>query len=400
MNAPLFSPEEIQFIQEHLNDEPSKLMLQARRYPHLPIAKLVRQIQARQKAQHKLPDWYANTKLVFPANLSVEQCSSQVTALFKASLIHGESIADLTGGMGVDTAYLAQGFQKAFHFEQNQELQEIVAYNFEQLGLKHITFVGGNSIDWLNAQNPTNTHFSWIYLDPHRRDEAGGKVFALSDCEPDVVKYQDLLFQFSENILIKASPMLDLDQSVRELKSIKQIWVISVDNEVKEVLFHLKSNHTDAPLITCVALYKNQDTQTLSFYKEEEAQTAPSIGQPARYLYEPNVALLKAGAFKLPCSRYGLQKIAPHSHLYTSEVFQADFIGRSFEVLAVCKLDKKAIAPFISNNQANITIRNFPLTVKQIREKLKIQEGGNTYLFATTDAQGQKIVIVCQKVTS
>ena len=149
-----------------------------------------------------------------------------------------------------------------------------------------------------------------------------------------------------------------------------------------------------------MALYKNQDTQTLSFYKEEEAQTAPSIGQPTRYLYEPNAALLKAGAFKLPCSRYGLQKIAPHSHLYTSEVFQTDFIGRSFEVLAVCKLDKKAIAPFISNNQANITIRNFPLTVKQIREKLKIQEGGNTYLFATTDAQGQKIVIVCQKVTS
>jgi hypothetical protein len=154
--------------------------------------------------------------------------------------------------------------------------------------------------------------------------------------------------------------------------------------------FSLKSNHSEAPVITCVALYKNQDTQTLSFYKEEEAQTAPSIGQPARYLYEPNVALLKAGAFKLPCSRYGLQKIAPHSHLYTSAVFQPDFIGRSFEVLAVCKLDKKAIAPFISNNQANITIRNFPLTVKQIREKLKIQEGGIPIFLPLPTPKGKK----------
>lgn len=400
MKAPFFSQEELQFIQTHINDDPSKLMLQASRYPHLPITKLVQQIQARQKAQHKLPDWYANPHLIFPANISVEQCSSQQTAQFKASLINGKSLADLTGGMGVDTAYLSQNFQKTFHFEQNQDLQAVVAYNFEQLGLTQVQFIQGNSIDWLTHHSEPETSFSWIYLDPHRRDESGGKVFALSDCEPNVVAHQEVLFKFSENILLKASPMLDLEQSIRELSHIKQIWVISVDNEVKEVLFHLEANFHDAPKITCVALHKNQSTQTLSFFKEEELQTGPNLSQPLRYLYEPNVALLKAGAFKLPCTRYQLHKIAPHSHLYTSDTFEPDFIGRSFEVLAVCKLDKKTILPYITNNQANITIRNFPLTVKQIREKLKIQEGGNSYLFATTDFQGQKIVIVCQKVTS
>ncbi|MEA5459006.1 hypothetical protein VB796_08160 [Arcicella sp. LKC2W] len=391
------SEAEKDFIKVHQNDEVTTLLLQAKKYPNLNIPDLVLQIKARQKAKVKLPEWSENEGIVFPKMLSVEQSSSEITAKFKASLVEGEMLIDLTGGMGVDIAYMSKNFKKAFYNEQNADLLDVTKYNFEQLGIKNTEFMAGNSVE--NFEQ-FNTHFSWIYLDPHRRDDTGSKVVRLQDCEPNILQIKDLLFKKTDNILLKASPMLDIDLAITDLGSVSHVYVVAVENEVKEVLFHLQS-----PLsvgeglgvrLHAINLTKNHQTE-LIFSKSEEKNATIKLGSPQQFLYEPNAAILKTGAFRFTAQHFDLQKIAPHSHLYTSEKLVEDFQGRSFKIVAVCKLDKKEISKHLTENKANITIRNFPLTVKQIREKLKLSEGGNEYLFATTDAQNQKIVIVCRR---
>jgi hypothetical protein len=392
LNTPSpFSELEKDFIKTHLNDDVNTLLLQAKKYSSLNIPELVWQIKARQKAKTKLSEWFENEGIIFPKILSVEQSSSEITAKFKASLVQGETLIDLTGGMGVDMAYMSKHFQQATYLEQNPELCQITGYNFQQLGIKNVEFINQNSIDFLR-NNATN--FSWIYLDPHRRDDTGNKVVSLRDCEPNVLVIKDLLFSKTDNILLKASPMLDINLAILELQNVSNIYVVAVENEVKEILFHLQKNHQEEPIFHAV----NLPNDTLNFKKSEEKNAVVKISSPQQYLYEPNAAILKAGGFRFVAQHFDLQKIAPHSHLYTSMDLVKDFQGRTFQIESVCKLDKKEILQILSENKANISIRNFPLTVKQIREKLKIHEGGNTYLFATTDAQNQKIVIVCKKV--
>jgi hypothetical protein len=255
-----------------------------------------------------------------------------------------------------------------------------------------------------------------IYLDPHRRDDTGSKVVRLQDCEPNILAIKDLLFKYTDNILLKASPMLDIDLAILDLRNVSQVYVVAVENEVKEVLFHLINSRSDDSqtaqtvmsdyrqtttnevIINAVNLTKTHST-TLSFTKSEEKNASIKLGSPQQYLYEPNAAIMKAGGFRFIAQHFDLQKIAPHSHLYTSEELVDNFQGRTFKIVAVCKLDKKEISKHLSENKANIAIRNFPLTVQQIRDKLKLSDGGNEYLFATTDAQNQKIVIVCRKTS-
>ena len=380
------------FIKNHLNDEPALLLLQAKRHPNLNIPDLVWQIRARQKAKIKILEWFENEEVIFPKMLSVEQSSSEITAKFKAKLVNGETLIDLTGGMGVDVAYMSKSFQKAIYVEQNTALVNITQYNFERLGIENVEFVGENSIDFLESQT---LKYTWIYLDPHRRDEVGNKVVSLQDCEPNILKIKDLLFSKSDNVLLKASPMLDINLAVSALQNVVNIHVVAVENEVKEILFHLQKNYQEEPQFHAV----NLPNGTLTFKKSEEKNVVIKIGSPQQYLYEPNAAILKAGGFRFTAQLFDLQKIAPNSHLYTSVDLVKDFQGRTFKVEGICKLDKKEISKYLSDNKANITLRNFPLSVKQIREKLKLSEGGNTYLFATTDAQNQKIVIVCKKIT-
>jgi len=423
------------------------LLLQAKKYPHLNIPDLVLQIKARQKAKLKLPEWFENEDVIFPKMLSVEQCSSEITAKFKTNLVTGETLIDLTGGMGVDVAYMSKNFKKAFYFEQNTDLLNITKYNFEQLGIEHVVFVEGNSVEKLSELSmveladlriPENENLhnlkskryvvsqskfsqknlnqnSWIYLDPHRRDDTGSKVVRLQDCEPNILAIKDLLFQYTNNILLKASPMLDIDLAILELGNVSQVYVVAVENEVKEVLFLLINPKSDdgqtvqsvtsdyrlttanKVIINAVNLTKNCAT-TLSFTKSEEKNGIIKLSTPKQYLYEPNAAIMKSGGFRFVAQHFDLQKLAPHSHLYTSEKLVENFQGRVFEIMAVCKLDKKEISKHLSENKANVTIRNFPLTVQQIRDKLKLSDGGSEYLFATTDAQNQKIVIVCKKI--
>lgn len=395
-----FSEAEKTFVKNHQNDEITNLLLQAKKYPKLNIPDLVLQIKARQKAKLKLPEWFENENIIFPKMLSVEQCSSEITAKFKATLVAGETLIDLTGGMGVDVAYMSKNFKKAFYFEQNTDLLNLTKYNFEQLGIENVAFVEGNSVEKLSEIPPTNfNQNSWVYLDPHRRDDTGSKVVRLQDCEPNILAIKNLLFEYTDNILLKASPMLDIDLAILDLGNVSQVYVIAVENEVKEVLFHLQNNIENSRdvILNAVNLTK-QHSKPLSFTKSEEKNASITIDTPKQYLYEPNAAIMKSGGFRFVAQHFDLQKIAPNSHLYTSEKLVENFQGRAFKIMAVCKLDKKEISKHVSENKANITIRNFPLTVQQIRDKLKLSDGGSEYLFATTDAQNQKIVIVCRKL--
>ncbi len=391
------SDESKAFIQEHSHEQAATLLFKAHRYPHLPVAELVAQIQARQKAKIKLPDWCKYPDVVFPPSLSLEQGSSQQTAMFKASLMQGESLADLTGGMGVDTALLATRFKEVYHIERQAELQALTAHNFGVMGIHNVRFVNADALVWLDSLAPSQ-HFSWIYLDPHRRDDVGQKVVRLQDCEPNILACKDALLRRADNLLLKASPMLDIDQALRAMPETVAVWVVAVENEVKEILFHLSNQLVLEPSIKAVALAKNNTLQVFEGIKSQESYSPLAWHSPLRYMYEPNVALLKTGLFKQIAHQWHLYKIASNSHLYTSENLERTFIGRSFEVLAVTKLDKKELKPFVPANKANITVRNFPMTVQQIREKLKLQEGGDTYLLATTDSQGKKIIVVCKRV--
>ncbi len=393
------------------------LLLQAKKYPNLNIPDLVLQIKARQKAKSKLPEWFENEEIIFPKMLSVEQCSSEITAKFKANLVSGEILIDLTGGMGVDVAYMSKNFRKAFYFEQNADLLNVTKYNFGQLGVENVVFVEGDSISWFNINagrilNPASVERVSIYLDPHRRDDTENKVVRLQDCEPNILAIKDLLFEYTDNILLKASPMLDIDLAILDLGNVSQVYVVAVENEVKEVLFLIQSytninagrvlnpasvENTEEVILKAINLSKTPST-TLSFTKSEEKNSSIKLGSPKQYLYEPNAAIMKAGGFRFVAQHFDLQKVAPHSHLYTSEELVKDFQGRVFKIVAVCKLDKREISKYLSENKANITIRNFPLTVQQIRDKLKLSDGGSEYLFATTDSQNQKIVIVCRKI--
>ena len=325
------SEAEKSFIKSHQNDEVTTLLLQAKKYPNLNIPALVLQIKARQKAKLKLPEWFENEDVIFPKMLSVEQCSSEITAKFKANLVSGDTLIDLTGGMGVDIAYMSKNFKKAFYFEQNADLLDVTKYNFEQLGIENVEFLEGDSIFYLK-NNILDS--SWIYLDTHRRDDTGSKVVRLQDCEPNILAIKDLLFEYTDNILLKASPMLDIDLAILDLGNVSQVYIIAVENEVKEVLFHLEKHKSDEVILNAVNLTKNNST-TLTFNKSEEKNASIKLSSPKQYLYEPNAAIMKSGGFRFVAQHCDLQKIAPHSHLYTSEDLVENFQGRIFKIVAV-----------------------------------------------------------------
>ncbi|WP_207432933.1 THUMP-like domain-containing protein [Sabulibacter ruber] len=390
----IFTPEEQKFILDHLQQDPAQLMLQAKRFAPLPVSELVQQIKARQKAQQKLPTWAKHPQTIFPAMLSVEQSSSEETAAFKAGLVQGQTLVDLTGGFGVDSFFFAKHFAQVVHLEQNQELQKIASYNFKLLGAENIQSIPTTAEEYLqHLENLVDV----IYLDPARRGQSQERVHLLQDCTPDVLGLLPLLLQKSRTVLLKTAPMLDIDLALQELKNVAQIWVVAVQNECKEVLYLLKSDATDSPLLTAVNLTPHKEAQLLSFTKPQEETAQVTYAKPQRYLYEPNTALLKAGAYKWLSEKYGVNKLHRNSHLYTSQELQPAFPGRIFEISAQPKANAKELQKLLPDKKANITARNYPLTVAQLREKVKLKEGGDQYLFATTDLHNKPILLLCQK---
>jgi hypothetical protein len=389
-----FSAESRQFLEQHKSDEPATLMLQAKRYPNLPVAELVQQIQARQKALTKIPGWAENYDLIFPVNISVEQASSEQTARYKASLLSGNLLVDLTGGFGVDDYFFAQQFREVFYVEQNAALSETVQYNFEKLAVSNVTFFTQNATDFLqNFTGPADC----FYLDPARRGTANQKLHLLEDCEPDILRLLPELLTKAKTVLLKTSPLLDINLAVAQLKTVQKIWVVAVENECKEVLYQIGREENADPEITAVNLSSRQQHAPFVFRKSAAEAAAVSYVEPQQFIYEPNAAILKAGAFRQLAEYYSVSKLHRNSHLYTSETLVPNFPGRAFKLKTVAKYNKKALLQLLPDKKANITVRNFPETVAQIRQKTGLREGGNIYLFATTDLHQQPVILISEK---
>lgn len=389
-----FSQQEKDFIQAHSHRSPAELMLQAGRYPHLPVAELVKQIQARQKAADKLPTWVAQPDVVFPTTVSVEQTSSEATAAYKASLVQGKLLIDLTGGFGVDSFYFAKRFERVVHVEQNGELSHVAAYNFKLLGADNLEAVHTSAESFLdNFQGKADV----LYLDPARRGERAEKVHLLQDSEPDVLRLLPLLFTKASAVLLKTSPMLDIELALEQLQYVTQVWVVSLGGECKEVLYLLQPDQSAEPQRHAVNLLPTGQKQELTFTKTAEETASVNYADPMAYLYEPNSAIMKAGAYRSVASQYALHKLHPNSHLYTSEQLIPDFPGRTFACMGTGKYSKKELLSHLPNRKANITVRNFPESVADIRKKTGIKEGGGEYLFFTTDMHQKPIVVFCRK---
>ena len=467
------------FIKKHLNDDVNKLALS--KFPEeIDKQFVIRQIQARQVLSKKLPSWAENDELVFPKKLSLEQCSSELTAKYKALLLSTNPhefprkisadlcdlvdekeirvnpcrsvekngiLVDLTGGMGVDTSFLSDNFDKTYYVEMQEELCDIARHNFKILN-KNIEVVNDNAEHFLTTCGEVDC----IYLDPARRDEYGRKMVSLHDCSPDVAELQDVLFEKAKTVMVKLSPMLDIDIVKKELKNIKEIHIVAVRNECKEILVILGQQTTDngqqeletqrrkdaktqsgensATLSLCdsatsltISATDLREKWNFSFTEDEEQNAEWTLADKVgRYLYEPGVAFMKAGCFKLLSQKYNLDKLHRNSHLYTSDELVADFPGRIFEVINVVPFDKKAKKEITSicqqttdNGQqtleesskltaqssrlkASVAARNFPLSAEELKKNLGLQDGGDFYIFGTTMKGEKKVVVLAKKV--
>lgn len=392
MDFKITNPEIQEFINANVDKNITKLALQKNPFPETEWIAILNQIEAKAKARLKLPTWFAANNIVFPSKISVEQTSSEKTAAHKASLISGGSLIDLTGGFGVDDFYFAQKIKKVVHCEINPELSQIVRHNFEQLKLENISCHSGESLDILKK---LNSKWDWIYIDPSRRNDAKGKVFMLEDCLPNVPKHLDFLLEYSNSILIKTAPLLDISAGLLELKNVKAIHIVALENEVKELLWELHKDHSGNTIIKTVNLAKDK-TDTFEFVLGEASEN-PKFGLPKKYLYEPNSAIMKSGGFDEVGTFFKLDKLHKHSHLYTNSTL-ISFPGRVFEIENSFPYHKNEMKTHLEKQQFNITTRNFPDSVESIRKKWKIKEGGNRYCFFTTDENDDKIVLICKKI--
>lgn len=393
---PTINPETIDFIRTHRHDDVRTLALQASKYPQVDVNEALVQIAGRQIAEKKIPTWAQIDAIEYPKHLSMEQCSSELTARYKATLTKGDTLTDLTAGFGVDFSFLAQHFNSAHYVERQEILCELASHNFSVLGMEQAEVHCMDGIDYLKQMKPVDC----LFLDPARRDANGGKTVAIADCEPNVCALESLLLEKGKMVMIKLSPMLDMHSALNDLKSIRELHIVSVNNECKELILILRQG-TDAKqpnnnevMIHCEQVVNNAPSQHFKFMPSEEKAAVCTMAEHiGEYLYEPGAALLKAGPYRLLGLRYNVEKLHPNSHLYTSNE-PIDFPGRRFKVIGYSKFGKKELKAFMKDlEKANLTVRNFPATVAELRKKLKLKEGGDTYLFATTLNNGEKVLI-------
>lgn len=387
MNKLILNTEVQEFINNY-NDPIEKLAFAGSPFVGITVQELMQQIESRKKAAKKLPSYYNTNGIYYPPKLHIEQTSSEQTAAYKASLITGNSLADLTGGLGVDSLYFGKSFHEVHHFEHNQALSNIAAHNFSMLGNTKITCFPEDGITGIKDRQ-----YDVIYADPSRRNERKGKVFFLRDCEPNIPEVLDTIFEHTPTVVVKTSPMLDVSIGLEELKCVAEIHVIAVSNEVKELIWLLKKGHAGVAVLKTIN-YTNEGVETFNFDAGTTAET--HYDTPKRFLYEPNAAILKSGAFHVLSDAFKLKKLHQHSHLYTGEVLR-DFPGRRFNIDRVLEYTKKEMRG-LCIDKANITTRNFSESVATLRKKWNIKEGGTTYLFFTTTGENQKILLVCSKL--
>jgi hypothetical protein len=376
-----------QFVQDHLSEDPALLLLKYHGKVDFDLKEAVQQISARQKAAKKLPEWVADSRIIFPASISLEQSSSEETAKFKAEHFSGKLMMDLTGGFGVDSYYLSQNFEKAIYCEQNEQLASIANHNLKLLSPEKFEIIAGDGLDFLKN---SHLHFELIYADPARRGIGNQKLYKLQDCQPDVVSSWDLMESKTDQILLKLSPMLDISQALAELPDIQKITVVSVKNEVKEVLLYWKKgNENRKKAIEIKDL--GGDFPAFDFEIEEEEKAISILGEVEKYLVEPLSGILKAGAFSLFGERFGLRKLEKNSHLYTGDSFPSEIPGRVFEVIREISPKKQEIRLLFPSGKVNVICRNYVMGADELKKKLGLKDGGEDFLIGTKSGSGFKV---------
>ncbi len=391
MNEKLLHTEVQHFIDTHLKTDLPTLVLKGSPFEGIPIQELAEQVLSKSKCLTKLPTWVQTEKIYYPRGVNIEQTSSEITARYKSTLISGQSLIDLTGGFGVDSYFFAKKIDQVTHCDINGELSAIVTHNFGQMGVKNIHCKNEDGIAFL--ANSTQ-QYDWVYLDPSRRNELKGKVFRLEDCLPDVTLHFKTFLEHTNNIMIKLSPFLDISSIINSLQFVREVQVVAVKNEVKELIIRIENGYKGHCNLKAVNIVNEK--------KDFFEATFPSHGAPTysfakKYLYEPNSAILKSGLFNEVSSQLNVHKLQINSHLYTSDIL-IEFPGRTFKIITVYKYNKKQIKKVFGSKKANITTRNFHESVAQIRKKMGIKEGGDDFLFFTTDLEEKTIVIHCRKV--
>lgn len=386
----------IDFIHEHAEADVRQLALQGTKNPEVDLSFALEQIAGRQKAKTKLPSWAAVDGIVYPPHLSMEQCSSEQTARYKALIAgKGALIVDLTAGFGVDMAFMSQGFQKAVHVERQAPLCAISSENYKLLGLNHIEVICADGIDYLHQLE----HADLIFLDPARRDDHGARTYGIADCTPNVLELRDELFEKADRVMLKLSPMLDWRKAVEDLGHVNEVHIVSVDNECKELLLILSKEKKPLKLL-CVnndQVFEGDQGDWLNERSIAEIRVPVPMSSQA-YLFEPNASIMKAGCFTLLEQRFNVSQLDKNSHLFVSNHDISDFPGRRFTIEKTTSMNKRELKTALAGiDKANITVRNFPLSVAELRKRLKLKDGGNLYLFATTLADGQHQLFLCRK---
>ena len=391
MNEKLLHTEVQHFIDTNLKTNLPKLVLKGSPFEGISIQELAEQILCKSKCINKLPTYFKTSKIYYPKAVNIEQTSSEVTAQYKSNLVTGKSLIDLTGGFGVDSLFFAKQVQKVTYCEIDKDLSEIVKYNLSLLEMENIHCENEDGISYLQKEK---INYDWIYIDPSRRNEQKAKVFKLEDCKPDIAMHLDTLLKYTNNVMIKLSPFLDIHATIDQLKFVKEVHVVAVKNEVKELIILIQKGFDGACKLKTVNIKTEKNDLFEGMF---DSNVKSTFSLPKTYLYEPNSAILKAGLFNEVSAQLNLDKIHNNSHLYTSEKLIV-FPGRRFKIIAVHKYNKKQLKKDFSAKQANITTRNFNESVAQIRKKTGIKEGGNDYLFFTKDKEDRAIMIHCIKV--
>lgn len=402
-----------EFIRLHESDDVRQLALKAHNVKGIDLTYCLDQIAGRQTARAKLPSWAAVGEIVYPPHISLEQCSSEQTARYKKTILDRLTEAnntlslnhslfiDLTGGMGVDFSFMSQGFRSAVYVERQEHLCEYASHNFRSLNLYNFQVKSEDAEDYLDECPKADV----IYLDPARRDSNGAKTFAISDCTPNLLSLLPHLLAKARIVMVKLSPMLDWRKAVADIGAghVMEVHIVSVDNECKELLILLSSAASQVhPSLYCINLV-GSIVSSLIAPLASSSHCPKFLGAQCKasssFLYEPNASIMKAGCFDYLQMQYeGLMKIAPNSHLFVSSHLVESFLGRAFRIEAVTTMNKQELKQVMKDiDQANITVRNFPLTVAELRKRLKVKDGGDVYIFATTDADNRHLMYICRK---
>ena len=390
----------LEFIRIHADEDVRQLAFLGKKNPEVDMAYALDQIAGRQKARVKIPSWASIDGIVYPPHISMEQCSSEQTARYKARIAgNGEKIVDLTAGFGVDMAFMSAGFKQAVHVEMQPQLCAISSENYKHLGLNHVQVVCSDGVGYLHQME----HADLIFIDPARRDQHGARTYGIADCTPNVLEIIDEMLQKADRVMIKLSPMLDWQKTVADVGNVSQVHIVSVGNECKELLLDVKNGKGEKVKVFCV-----NDDQVFSYEIGELHPLTPSPLHPFTlsplhpftFLYEPNASVMKAGCFNLISHRFGITQPDANSHLFLSDKLVEGFPGRGFVIERVSTMNKRELKEALAGiDKANVAVRNFPLSVADLRKRLKLKDGGDVYIFATTDAKKGHLVMVCRKIS-